>query len=401
MKTFQKKTVTHELGQGCKPIHLCLVSSFPPSIHSLSEYSYNIAKGLCKSSRISKITVLADVATGEVLADNKIEVIRCWKLNDIYTSLKIIRKIHETKPDIVYFNLILRHFSSNRFINFLGYLAPAVAKKVLGIPVVVTLHNLAAPEAFDISAIGYRYSIMTKLGIFLATKLILYADVVTLTHQYLVNLAKKKYNAKNVLYLSHGLFEEPVFDPKYGHKRLLIFGRMGPYKGLEIALKAFKMVVNKDRESKLIIAGVSHYQHPGFLESLLSKYKQIPNLEFTGYVPEREIQAVFASCTAVLLPYTMSVWSSGAFMLACTYGRPVLASDLPDFKELQKEGAGVILFPAGDSEELAKAMELVLNDKELQKNLGEANLQWAKKNQRIEHTVERLVEIFEQLTRRY
>ena len=66
--------------------------------------------------------------------------------------------------------------------------------------------------------------------------------------------------------------------------------------------------------------------------------------------------------------------------MASIYGIPVIASDLPDFRELVKEGAGIILFSSGDKEALAKTMELVLSNKELQKSLGEANLQWARKN---------------------
>jgi hypothetical protein len=43
-------------------------------------------------------------------------------------------------------------------------------------------------------------------------------------------------------------------------------------------------------------------------------------------------------------------------------------------------------------------MESILNEKELQKRLGDANLKWAKKSSTIEQTTNRLVEIFEQLT---
>jgi glycosyltransferase involved in cell wall biosynthesis len=399
MRTLKKKVRTLRSHNRSRSIHVCLVSSFPPSYHSLSDENYNLVKAFSRNPRISKITVLADfIDREEVLVDKKVDIIRCWKLNNIFASLSMIKKVYELKPDIVYYNLILRHFSSNRFINFLGYLAMVFIKKVLRNSVVVTLHNLGEPEAFDISIIGYRYSFINKLGIRLATKLILKADVVTFPHQHLVDLAKKKYNAKNVIYISNGLSEEPVLDSKLGYKRLLIFGRMGPYKGLETTFQAFRWVVNQDKEVKLIVAGMSHSEHPGFLESLLKKYSEIPNIELTGYVPENEIRNIFTSCTAVLLPYKMSVWSSGVFLLACTYGRPVIASDLPDFNELVKEGAGIFLFPVGDSERLAKAMESILNEKELQKRLGDANLKWAKKSSTIEQTTNRLVEIFEQLT---
>jgi glycosyltransferase involved in cell wall biosynthesis len=385
-----------------KSLHLCVVSCFPPSKGPLSEYTYYLVKNFSKNSKISKVTVLADKigegGGGEVLTeDRKIKVVRCWNLNDILTPFNIMRKIHEIKPDIIYFNLVFRHFSSNRLINFLGLCTPAIAK-LLNIPVVVSLHSIV--EILDINAVGYSNSIINKIGIRLATKLILKADVVSLTHHHLVNIVREKYGGKNVLYIPHGTFNEPIADYNFGSKRLLLFGKMGSYKNPGLALEAFKDIVDKDRKAELVIAGSSHPLNPGFLESILERYKEIPNVKVTGYIPENELQNIFITSTAVVLPYTISTWSSGVFTLASMYGRPVIAADLPDFRELVKEGAGIILFPVGDREALAKNMELILGNKELQKKLGEANLQWARQHNSFKQVTIRLVEVFEELLAR-
>ena len=381
-------------------IHLCLVSCFPPSKGPLSEYTYQLAKYLAKSSKISRITVLADkISDGEgyeVSIDNKIEVIRCWNLNDFFVPLNILININKIKPDLVYFNLDFLHFSSNRLKNFLGLSSPFILKLLLKVPVVVTLHDIV--EQFNLDNMGYHNSSINKFGSRLATKLVLKSDVVTLTHQHLVNILRKEYGAKNVIYVPHGTFYEPLVNRNLSDKkRLLLFGKMGPYKNITLALEAFKEILPQDKEAELVVAGASHPLLPGFLESTLEKYKQIQNIKVTGYIPEHDLQRVFTSATAVVLPYKESVWSSGVFTLASTYGIPVIASDLPDFRELVKEGAGVILFPSGDIQALAKTMELVLGDTELQKNLGEANLEWARKNT-FDQVSSNLIKIFEGLT---
>jgi glycosyltransferase involved in cell wall biosynthesis len=380
-------------------IHVCLISCFPPSKGPLSEYTYHLAKNLAKSSKISRITVLADkISDGDELSvDKKIEVIRCWNLNNVFASLNILINIHKIKPNIVYFNLVLRHFSSNRLKNFLGMCTPAIITSFWKIPVIVTLHSITE-QITSLDNMGYQNSLINKLGSRLATKLILKSDVVTLTHQHLVNILRKKYGAKNIIYVPHGVFYEPIADCNFnGKKRLLLFGKMGPYKNITLALEAFKEILPNNKDAELIIAGSSHPLLPGFLESILEKYKQISNIKVTGYVPEHDLQRIFTSSTAVVLPYKESVWSSGVFTLASIYGIPVIASDLPDFRELVKEGAGIILFPSGDREALVKTMELVLSDNELQRKLGEANLQWARKNS-FDQVTRRLIRVFEGLT---
>jgi len=381
-------------------IHLCLISCFPPSKGPLSEYTYHLVKNLAKSSKISRITVLADkISDGdEISMDKKIEIIRCWNLNDFFIPLNILININKIKPDLVLFNLDFLHFSSNRLKNFLGLSSTIVTKLLLKVPVVVTLHDIV--EQFDLDNSGYQYknSSINKFGSRLATKLVLKADVVTLTHQHLVDIVRKEYGAKNVIYVPHGSFYEPIANYNFNEKkRLLLFGKMGPYKNVTLALEAFKEILPHNKEAELVVAGSSHPLLPGFLESILEKYKQIPNIKVTGYIPEHDLQRIFTSSTAVVLPYKESVWSSGVFTLASSYGIPVIASDLPDFRELVKEGAGIILFPTGDREALAKTMELVLSDKELQRKLGEANLEWARKNSFDQVSIS-LIKIFEGLT---
>jgi hypothetical protein len=77
----------------------------------------------------------------------------------------------------------------------LGICTPAIAK-LLNILVVVTLHSIA--EAVNLDNIGYKYSAINKLEYRLATKLILRADVVSLTNNHLIDIIKQEYGSKKM-----------------------------------------------------------------------------------------------------------------------------------------------------------------------------------------------------------
>jgi glycosyltransferase involved in cell wall biosynthesis len=358
-------------------IHVGLVSCYPPSTGPLSEYSYHLAQEYAKNPQISKVTIICDtVNKAHENPGSKIEIASSWNLDGSTAAISIVKKSLEVRPDVLHFNILFRQFSAHRLLNFLGLTTPAVLK-TLGIPVVVTLHSLA--EGLDIKEAGYSNSFFNRLGYTIATRLLLKADIVTVPHQRLIRILEERYKAHNTLLVPHGVFFRPIKNPKFSGKRLLLFGKIGPYKNPSLAVKAFKQVFLKDREAELLIAGSSHPFHHSFLESTVGS-TDLAGIKFTGYVPEDRVEELFASAIAVLLPYTTPTWSSGTFTLASAFGRPVIASDLPDFRELMTEGAGIVLFPNGDSDALAERIEELVHDPGMQLRLGEANLAWARRH---------------------
>jgi glycosyltransferase involved in cell wall biosynthesis len=382
-------------------IHVCMISYFPPSKGPLSEYSYHLVKSLVADPRISKVTVLADRIKEkykEICIDKKVEIIRCWNMDSITVPFSIVRNAYKVNADIIYFGLIPRYISSNRFKNLIGLCSPYITK-ILGIPIVITLHNI--PEINNLEDVGYKNSYINMLGLKLAMKIVLMAaDFVTVTHLHFVDTLRTKYDRKHrVLYIPHGTLNSPLSHCHYYGKRLLFFGKVGKYKNLELALDAFRDLVKDNRDAELVIAGSSNPLQPDLKQSIFQRYQSIPNVVTREYVPEGELQHLFTSCVAVILPYSISTWSSGVFTLASTYGRPVIASDLPDFIDLRNQGAGIILFPAQDKAALTKAMDLIVNNRELQKNLGEANLNWARRHSSIE-VARRIVDVFDAVSKK-
>ena len=68
---------------------------------------------------------------------------------------------------------------------------------------------------------------------------------------------------------------------------------------------------------------------------------------------------LFSRAAVVVYPY-ISATQSGVTSIAGYFGKPMVLSDLPYFRETCEGIDGVEFFPAGDSEQLAAAIERAL-----------------------------------------
>ena len=124
----------------------------------------------------------------------------------------------------------------------------------MGFPVIITLHSIG--EAFDLTEAGYKDSFINKFGIKLATRALLSANAVTLTHDSLVKILEDKYGAKNVGFVPLGVYATASSCNLRGN-RLLIFGKIGPYKNLRLVLEAYKEISSTSNDMELVVAGNS------------------------------------------------------------------------------------------------------------------------------------------------
>jgi glycosyltransferase involved in cell wall biosynthesis len=152
---------------------------------------------------------------------------------------------------------------------------------------------------------------------------------------------------------------------------------MGPHKGLPLMFEAFEKIVKEKSNIKLVVAGSNHPNFPNYLEEFGKAHT--PNVEFSGYVPRQKLGSVFRMADVVVLPYNATPGTSGVFHLACGYGRPIVASDLPEIRELVNDGASAILVPPDDVDALKEAILTVLSNKEIATKMSEQNLNFAQR----------------------
>jgi cellulose synthase/poly-beta-1,6-N-acetylglucosamine synthase-like glycosyltransferase/glycosyltransferase involved in cell wall biosynthesis len=359
-------------------LNVCFVSSYPPNHARLSEYAKNLVTALGKRPAIGRIHLLADktVSSKETLGESsKTNVLRVWKPDDPFSILGIMFYLFKLKPDVVHFNVSFKNYGHGRVSNFAGLFLIFLCR-AFGFKVLVEAHALG--EKFDLEKAQLKPSFLNRVGIMLGTKLILSAPKVVVTVRSYVDYLTERYGHHGVQYIPHGTLDgfSSAFAPQTGEKVVLIFGHMGPYKGLPVMLKAFEELQKERGDVRLVVAGSSHPSYGDYLGEFIRA--RLPKVDFLGYIPEENLEQIFLSADVVVLPYLAAPGTSGVFHLACGYGRPIVASNLPELKEPVVDGASVLLVPPGDVTALKDAILKVLNDEKLAKEMSAQNMKFAR-----------------------
>lgn len=175
--------------------------------------------------------------------------------------------------------------------------------------------------------------------------------------------------------------------------RFLFVGRLVYYKGVDVLLKAFRLV----KDAELVIIGT------GSLEDELKAYAEEHNFAervyFRGQVDDDELNKAFAESDVFVLP---SVAKSEAFGLvqleAMSYGKPVINTNLESgVPEISLNGVTGITVEPGDVNGLAKAMNRMIDDTEFRKSMGAAARKRLEQEYTLEVMLRRLMELYKKL----
>src|SRR5208283_5525773 len=105
------------------------------------------------------------------------------------------------KHDIVHFNVHFRSYGRTRVANFVGF-SIVFLSRMFGLRTIVLLHNLG--EKVDLEKMRIKPSLVNKIGILVATRLILSASAVVVIVPSYAQFLKKRYGHKGVKYIPHG-----------------------------------------------------------------------------------------------------------------------------------------------------------------------------------------------------
>jgi glycosyltransferase-like protein len=153
-----------------------------------------------------------------------------------------------------------------------------------------------------------------------------------------------------------------------GRPLILTVGGIEPRKGSDTLVRGIALL--RDRDPVLVVVGGHSFQdYRAYREGVL---RLLPGLGLTlgrdivlpGTVPDAELPAWFAAADVFAFPSTKEGWGL-AVLEAMSAGLPVVASDLPVFREYLRPGRDALLVPAGDPPALAAALTSVLDDRGL------------------------------------
>lgn len=136
------------------------------------------------------------------------------------------------------------------------------------------------------------------------------------------------------------------------HRRLLFFGIVRPYKGLDVLLRA---LAAGPPEVSLTVAG-EFWGGLNETRSLIDASRLSERVELRpGYVPADEIPALFGAADALVLPYRSATASQNVWM-AYEHGVPVIATRVGGFPDQVRDGVDGLLCDPGDPDSLADAL---------------------------------------------
>ena len=363
---------------------LAIVTAYPPSKVTLTEYGYHLVKHFRLQDEVSEIVLLTDVteAPKDLSFEEEgcpITVKECWSFNDLRNLYKVAKAIKQEKPDAVLFNLQFLKFGDKKVPAALGLLLPFVCR-MMRIPTISLLHNILEQvdlENAGITQNGFLQKIYNFIGTTL-TRFVLASDVLAVTISKYKTILEEKYKVKNVALVPHGSFETPPapnYDLPVGPMQVMAFGKFGTYKKVEPLIEAVEVLRYKsDLNIEIVIAGTDSPNTPGYLDSMKKIYSHVENLRFTGYVAEEDVPKIFGDSAVVVFPYTSTTGSSGVLHQAGSYGKAVVLPDLGDLGILvREEGYRGEFFEPENVESLAKALESILTNENYRIHLGKQN----------------------------
>lgn len=219
-------------------------------------------------------------------------------------------------------------------------------------PLVVTMHDSNPYNGADAG-------LMTR-GL---DGLLAQADAVIVhTNQAGRRLQERGLPAHLIRQVPHGLLHKSSVrvakKRRSDHKlKLLQFGKIKHYKGVDILIEALRQLGPAIRERLEINVVGKAYMDVEPLQNAISAHglENCIRLDL-GYRPESDIEALFSDADAALFPYR-EIDASGVVMTAIAQGLPVIASRVGGFAELFADGKGGALFPAEDPTSLARILE--------------------------------------------
>jgi glycosyltransferase involved in cell wall biosynthesis len=186
--------------------------------------------------------------------------------------------------------------------------------------------------------------------------------VVTLTEHVRHHLCEQYgYPSNKTWVIPHGVFPYATNSPprKDGPLRLLFFGRILPYKGLDILLHAYALMRGRGVDVRLHIAG------PGNLKPYVSQLSTLYGVTVDNrWIPEEEIGSIIGNADVSVLPYREAS-QSGVIAASYAGGVPVVTTPIGGLVEQVRHEYTGLICDAATPQALADSLMRMTNDQAL------------------------------------
>ncbi len=262
--------------------------------------------------------------------------------------INVANRIKREKADLVVFDWWHPFFSACHFT-----ISQLIKKQYKGKILFIT-ENVVSHEEHGIE------EFLTKIGLKNASRFLALSEI--------VEKDVKKFSDEKKIYRS----ELPVFDYKTetsgnqkklkadlgyseNDKVLLFFGYVRKYKGLDILIKAFPIILNDIPEAKLLIVG-EFYDDPNTYFDLVKKLKIEDKVKVVNkFIPNEEVGKYYIPSDLVILPYR-SATQSGILNVAYGFNKPVLVTNVGGLAEFVDNGRTGLITDSSSAADICKGV---------------------------------------------
>lgn len=215
------------------------------------------------------------------------------------------------------------------------------------------------------------------------------ADQIILRNKtYLADMIRRyKIQPSRVQYLELWRRYPAYTEPAYSG-RVLFFGRINPYKGINNLLE----IVDLCPEISFDVIGKVDSQ----IEDVVNQLAQRPNVQLNNsYVSEKEMKTAFKRCDWVIVPY-QSASQSGIIIDAYKFSRPVIAFAVGAISEQLEHSKSGYLVEAGDNQQFASILKKVQKmSKEQYAKMTVSAYEYGQTKYAVEKAVERFLAVIQ------
>jgi len=150
---------------------------------------------------------------------------------------------------------------------------------------------------------------------------------------------------------------------------VLMYGLIREYKGIDRLILAAASTTN--RRLRILVAGGCVDDLAQHLKDRAAALGLRDRLELlVGFVENQRLSDLVDAADVIAFPYHR-ISQSGALLLAMTYGKAIIATDLPSFREYLEDGVSGLLMDTSDPPLFARALDGLVADAALRSRLGE------------------------------
>ncbi len=192
-----------------------------------------------------------------------------------------------------------------------------------------------------------------------------------------------------------------MLNNQKGKKFVLGFvGSLKPWHGIRLLTETFLKLYQQDKTYHLLIVGEGPEKK--FLEDVQKKNHLNGALTLLGAVPHHRIPGLIQNMDVALAPYPKLkhfYFSPLKLFEYMAVGKPVVASNSGQIRNIIKHGQDGLLFSPGNQKSLIQQIEILRNNPHLRQTLGEKaahkvlkNYVWEKNAKRVLDAAEQLIE---------